>query len=78
MPLIHKRGFPLFNPKLTCHLGCAPRPNRIEHANTLTYRSCKRPSSFHEEHCRIADDATKPQITRASAAALQPNQAIPA
>ena len=29
-----------------------------------------------DEHCRIADDATKPQITRASAAALQPNQAI--
>lgn len=78
MPLIHKRGFPLLNPKLTRHLGYAPRPNRIEHANTLAYRSCKRSSSFHDGHCHIADDATKPQITRASAAALQPNQAIPA
>ena len=78
MPLIHERGFPLLNPKLTRHLERAPRPNRIEHANTLAYRSCKRPSSFHDEQCRIADDATKPQITRASAAALQPNQAIPA
>lgn len=78
MPLIHKRGFPLLNPKLARHLGRTLRPNRIEHANTLTYRICKRPSGFHEEHCRIADDATKPQITRASAAALQPNQAIPA
>ena len=78
MPLIHKRGFPLLNPKLTRHLGCAPRPNRIEHANTLAYRSRKRASSFHDEHCRIADDATKPQITRTSAAAPQPNQAIPA
>lgn len=78
MPLIHKRGFPLLNPKLTRHLGRTLRPNRIEHANTLAYRRCKRPLSFHAEHCRIADDATKPQITRASAAALQPNQAIPA
>lgn len=42
MPLIHKRGFPLLNPKLTRHLGCALRPNRIEHANTLAYRSCLR------------------------------------
>ena len=78
MPLIHKRGFPLLDPKLARHLGHTLRPNRIEHANTLAYRICKRPSSFHDEHCRIADDATKPQITRASAAALQPNQAIPA
>ena len=76
MSLIHKRGLPLLNPKLTRHLGRAPRPNRIEHANTLAYRICKRPSGFYEEHCRIADDATKPQVTRASAAALQPNQAI--
>lgn len=45
----------------------------------LAYRSRKRPSiNSHDEHCRIADDATKPQITRTSAAALQPNQAIPA
>lgn len=44
----------------------------------LAYRSRKRSSSFHDEHCRIADDVTKPRITRASAAALQPNQAIPA
>lgn len=78
MPLIHKRGFLPLNPKLARHPGCTLRPNRIEHANTLAYRSCKRPSGFHEEHCCIADDAAKPQITRASAAALQPNQAIPA
>lgn len=78
MPLIHERGFPLLNPKLARHLGRTLRLNRIEHANTLAYRSRKRSSSFHDEHCRIADDATKPRITRASAAALQPNQAIPA
>ena len=35
MPLVHKRGFLLLNPKLTRHLGRTLRPNRIEHANTL-------------------------------------------
>ena len=36
MSLIHERGFPLLNPKLARHLGRALRPDRIEHANTLT------------------------------------------
>ena len=61
-PLVHKRGFLLLNSKLSRHLGRALRPNRIEHANTLTYRSRKRPSiSFHDEHlphCRRCHQAS--------------------
>lgn len=65
MSLIHERGFPLLNPKLTRRLGRTLRPNRIEHANTLAYRSCKRPSSFHNEHlphrrrCNQASDHSR-------------------
>ena len=60
-PLVHKRGFLLLNPKLTRHLGRALGPNRIEHANTLAYRSRKRPSSFHDQHlphCRRCHQAS--------------------
>lgn len=65
MPLIHKRGFPLLNPKLARHLGRTLRPNRIERANTLAYRSYKRSSSFHDEHlphrrrCHQASDHSR-------------------
>lgn len=65
MPLIHERGFPLLNPKLARHLGRTLRPNRIEHTNTLTYRSRKRSSSFHDEHlphcqrCHQASDHSR-------------------
>lgn len=65
MPLIHKRGFPLLNPKLARHLERTLRPNRIEHANTLAYRSRKRSSSFHDEHlphrrrCHQASDHSR-------------------
>lgn len=65
MSLIHERGFPLLNPKLTRRLGRTLRPNRIEHTNTLTYRSRKRSSSFHDEHlphcqrCHQASDHSR-------------------
>ena len=79
MPLIHKRGFPLLNPKLARHLGRALRPNRIEHANTLTYRSRKRSSSFHDEHlphCRRCHQASDHSRIRCRASTKSSNSCL--
>ena len=79
MPLIHERGFPLLNPKLARHLGRTLRPNRIEHANTLTYRSRKRSSSFHDEHlphCRRCHQASDHSRIRCRASTKSSNSCL--
>lgn len=79
MSLIHERGFPLLNPKLTRRLGRTLRPNRIEHANTLAYRSCKRPSSFHDEHlphCRRCHKASDYSRIRCRASTKSSNSCL--
>lgn len=80
IPLIHERGFPLLNPKLTRHLGCALRPNRIEHANTLAYRSRKRSSmNFHDEHlphCRRCHQASDYSRIRCRASTKSSNSCL--
>lgn len=79
MPLVHKRGFLPLNPKLTRHLGCTPRPNRIEHANTLAYRSCKRPSSFHDKHlphCRRCHQVSDHSHIRCRASTKSSNSCL--
>ena len=79
MSLIHERGFPLLNPKLTRRLGRTLRPNRIEHANTLAYRSCKRLSSFHDEHlphCRRCHKASDYSRIRCRASTKSSNSCL--